>query len=169
MAVKGSGTSPRNNNPDPPMVDQTKFDARSGAPKRTQDTFPVTHGMKDQTQYSRVGPGMSPGGQPNPAYHFGPDASSANPSDPETPAERGKRLVRQPGALVQGPDGSVQGYQPGSLKASWGLKGGMGQDVDNSIGGKVLNEAILSGASSLPVATSEASGPGPAYTGKDPN
>jgi hypothetical protein len=49
------------------------------------------------------------------------------------------------------------------------MKGGMGQDVDNELGGKVLGEAILSGATKLPAATTDASGPAPAYTGKDSN
>ena len=49
-------------------------------------------------------------------------------------------------------------------------KGGMGQRRrTNNIGGKVLGEAILSGSTKLPATTSDASGPGPAYTGNDPN
>jgi hypothetical protein len=138
MAVQGSGLG---KGPDPAMVDQTHYDARSGAAKRTQTSFPVKEGMKDQTQYSRVGPGMSPGGEPNPAYHFGPDAGSANPSGPASPADSE------------------------TVKASWDMKGGMGQGVDPDIAGKVLGEAILSGASRLPAATSEQSGAGPKQPG----
>lgn len=164
MAVQGSGTVARANNPDPAMVDQQKYDARSGAPKRTQTTSPIKWGMKDQTQYSRVGPGMAPSGEPNPAYHFGPDASSANPSDPETPAERGKTLRRQPGTIING-DGT---YQPGNLTSSWGMKDANGRGVDNAVGKAVLDEAILSGGK-LPATTAEQTGAGPAYTGNDPN
>jgi hypothetical protein len=141
------------------MVDQTKYDARSGAAKKPQTSFPVKDGMKDQNApsgvTSSVGP-IHPG--------VGPDASAADVMDPESPSQRGKTLKRQPGALIQGADGKSATFTPGTLKASWGAKGGMGQDVDNAIGGKVLNEAILSGSTKLPSATSEASGSGP----KDP-
>jgi hypothetical protein len=141
MAVKGSGLK----GPDPAMVEQTHFDARSGHTKHPQTEFPIKWGMKDQTTMSRVGPGMSPGGEPNPTYHFGPDAASANPSDPETPAERGKTLRRQ----------------PSELKASWGMVDADGKGVDNSVGGKVLGEAILSGSTQLPASVSTKSGPSP--------
>jgi hypothetical protein len=149
MAVKGSGTSPRKDNPDPAMIDQTHFDARGGAPKRTQTSFPIKETMKDQTQMSRVGPGLAgAGAEPNPAYHFGPDASSANPSDPST---------KNPPRIQN------------SFDSCWGMKGGMGQDVEKDLGGKVLGEAILSGSTKLPAAVAEAGGAGPAYTGRDPN
>jgi hypothetical protein len=49
------------------------------------------------------------------------------------------------------------------------MKGGDGQVVDPDLGGKVLGEAILSGASKLPAAVSGAKGSAPAYTGRDPN
>ena len=129
-------------------VDQTHFDARSGAPKHPQTSFPVKDGMKDQNAPSGVMSAISP-------IHpgAGPDASAADVLDPETPAQRGKALRRQ----------------PAELQAKWGAKGGDGQGVDNNIGGKVLGEAILSGSSKLPAATSEQSGPGAAYTGRDPN
>lgn len=127
-------------------VDQTHYDARGGGvPKHPQTSFPVKEGMKDQNApsgvTSAVGP-IHPG--------VGPDASAADVMDPETPAQRGKTLRRQPGP---------------NMKSSWGMKGGDGQDVDPSMSGKVLGEAILSGASKLPGSTSEASGAGPAYKG----
>lgn len=148
MAVKGSGTVARSNNPDPPMVEQTHYDARSGAGKRTQTDYPTKWGMKDQTTMSRVGPGMAPGGKPDPTYHFGPDASSANPSDPETPAERGKTLRHQPGGV--GAMTNNGDWVPGKLNAAWGMVDADGKGVDNSVGGRVLGEAILSGSTKLP-------------------
>lgn len=146
MAVKGSGTSPMKDNPDPPMVEQTHYDARSGAPKKAQTAFPVKWTMRDMNKESGVTAGLAPG-------ETGPDASSPNPLDPETPAQRGKTLKRQ----------------PSPLKPSWGMRGGMGQTVDPDIAGKVLGEAILSGATKLPSVTSAQSGPGVVYTGRDPN
>ena len=129
-------------------VDQTHFDARSGAPKHPQTSFPVKDGMKDQNAPSGVTSAIAP-------IHpgVGPDASAADVMDPETPAQRGKTLR----------------HQPTTLEAKWGAKGGDGQGVDNDIGGKVLGEAILSGSTKLPSAVKSASGAGPAYTGKDPN
>ena len=53
------------------MSDQTSFDARAGAAKRPQTSFPVKDGMKDMTTMSGIGPGST-----------GPDASSPNPLDP---------------------------------------------------------------------------------------
>jgi hypothetical protein len=167
MAVQNSGTKPRADNPDPAMVEQQHYDARSGKPKNTQTDFPVKPGMKDQTVMSRVGPGMSGSPEPNPAYHFGPDASSANPSDPETPAQRGKVLKRQPGALIPSADGQGSQYTPGTLKPTWGMKGTGPRGIQDS--GEVLGDAILSGSTKLPASVSAASGPAPAYTGKDPN
>ena len=161
MAVQGSGLGA---GPDPAQVDQTHYDARSGAAKKAQTSFPVKDGMKDQNAPSGVTSSVAP-------IHpgVGPDASAADVLDPESPAQRGKTLREQPGALIPGPGGSGSQFTPGTLKASWGLKGGMGQDVDNNIGGKVLGEAILSGASKLPASNSDASGPAPAYTGTDKN
>ena len=129
-------------------VDQTSFDARNGAPKHPQTSFPVKEGMKDQNAPSGVTSAIDP-------IHpgVGPDASAADVMDPETPAQRGKTLRRQ----------------PTTLEAKWGAKGGDGQGVDNDIGGKVLGEAILSGATKLPAAVASAKGPAPAYTGRDPN
>ena len=145
MAVQGSGLGA---GPDPKMVDQQSYDARKGAPKHAQTSFPVKDGMKDQNAPSGVTSAIAP-------IHpgAGPDASAADVMDPETPAQRGKTLRRQPAVL----------------EAKWGAKGGDGQGVDNNLAGKVLGEAILSGATKLPAATSEQSGPGVKYTGKDPN
>jgi hypothetical protein len=152
MAVKGSGLGA---GPDPAMVDQAK---------KAQTSFAVKDGMKDQNApsgvTSSVGP-IHPG--------KGPDASAADVMDPESPADRGKVLRKQPGALIPGPGGSGSDFTPGTLKASWGQKGGMGQDVDNALGGKVLGEAILSGATALPASVTANSGPAAAYNGKDPN
>jgi hypothetical protein len=117
MAVKGSGTKPMG----PPMQDQTTgYDARSGAAKKPQKTFPLTHGMKDMTKMSGIAP-SNPG--------TGPDASSPNPLDPEPPI---KRMVRQ----------------PATLEAKWGMKTGDGKGLDNS-GPAVMSEAVLSGSSKL--------------------
>ena len=150
MAVKGSGTVARANNPDPAMVDQTKYDARSGAAKHAQTSFPTKWGMTDQTKMSGLGPGI---GGPNGA----PDASSPNPLDPEP---RVKNLRRQ----------------PVKMEAKWGMKGasqtdGMsdshvtGKTLETpmpdgtklgaeAMAGKVLGEAILSGSSKLPASAS---------------
>ncbi len=127
MAVKGSGLGA---GPDTgEFKDQTSYDARKGAPKKPQTSFPIKDGMKDQNApsgvTSAVGP-VHPG--------VGPDASAADVLDPESPAQRGKVLRRQPDPIT----------------AKWGMKGGMGQGVDPNIGGKVLGEAILSGSTSLP-------------------
>lgn len=157
MAVKGSGLGA---GPDTgEFTEPTKYDARSGAAKKVQTDFPVTSNMKDQNApsgaTSAIGP-VHPG--------VGPDASAADVMDPESPAQRGKALRKQPGALVPDANGG-SAYTPGTLKASWGKKGGMGQDVDNALGGKVLGEAILSGATKLPATTSDASGPDPKQPG----
>jgi hypothetical protein len=124
-------------------VDQTSYDARKGGvPKHPQTSFAIKEGMKDQNAPSGVTSAISP-------IHpgVGPDASAADVLDPETSAERGKTLRRQPAVLT----------------AKWGAKGGDGQDVDPNMAGKVLGEAILSGASKLPDKVSAKSGPGPAY------
>jgi hypothetical protein len=115
------------------QTDQTQFDARSGAAKHPQTSFAVKDGMKDQNAPSGVTSAISP-------VHpgVGPDASAADVLDPQTPAERGRKLRRQPAVL----------------EPKWGAKGGDGQGVDNNIGGKVLGEAILSGSSKLPAAAS---------------
>lgn len=146
MAVKGSGLG---KGPDPAMVDQAHYDARSGAAKRAQTSFPIHPGMTDRIKGPQAGP-SSPGS--------GPDASSSNPLDPETAAQRGKRLRRQPGAMLPG-GGS---WEPGTLKSSWGMTDANGKGVDNSIGGKVLSEAILSGSTTLPASVSTKTGSGKA-------
>lgn len=60
----------------PGMTDQTSGNiARDGAAKKTQTSFPVKEGMKDQTKIlSEVSP-ANPG--------TGPDASTSNPLSPE--------------------------------------------------------------------------------------
>jgi len=160
MAVKGSGLGKGPD--DGAFVDQTHFDARSGAAKRPQTSFPVKEGMKDQNAPSGVTSAICP-------IHpgVGPDASAADVMDPETPAERGRTLRRQPGGV--GAQTSNGDWVDGKLNSSWGMKGGDGQGVDPDMSGKVLGEAILSGSSKLPASTNAASGPAPAYTGKDPN
>jgi len=147
MAVQGSGLG---DGPDPKMVGQQgNYDARKGAPKKPQTSFPVKDTMKDQNAPSGVTSAISP-------IHpgVGPDASAKDVLDPESPAQRGKVLKRQSGVL----------------QASWGMKGDPERGSLNSdLSGKVLGEAILSGSTKLPSAVKSASGPGPAYTGKDPN
>lgn len=100
------------------------IDPRSGAAKKTQNSFEDKWGMKDMTTMSGIAPG-SPGS--------GPDASSPNPLDPEP---RGKVLQDQP-------------------VAKWDQVNGDGQGLDQNIGGKVIGEAILSGAGKLPSGTKE--------------
>jgi hypothetical protein len=98
------------------MASQTSSDLpRNGAAKRPQTTFAIKDGMKDQTSMSGVSPG---------ANGSGPDASSPNPLDPEP---RDKLLKKQ----------------GGSLAAAWGMTDGDGDGVDNAIGGRVLDEAVL--------------------------
>lgn len=146
MAVKGSGLGA---GPDTgEFKDQTSYDARRGAAKKPQTSFPVKEGMKDQNAPSGVTNAIGP-------IHpgVGPDASSADVMDPESPAQRGKVLRRQPSVLT----------------AKYGMKNGDGKGLDPNLAGKVIGEAILSGSTSLPSAVKANSGPGPAYTGKDPN
>ena len=127
MAVKGSGLGA---GPDTgEFTDQTKYDARSGAAKHAQTSFPTKWGMKDQTVESGNTAGLSPA---NPGT--GPDASSPNPLDAEP---RVKNLRRQ--AAV--------------LRTPWGMKDANGNGVTHSGNpgaGAVLSEAILSGSSKLP-------------------
>ena len=163
MAVKGSGTGTAG--PDKgAFTEQTHYDARKGAAKKPQTDFPVKGGMKDQNAPSGVTSAIAP-------IHpgVGPDASAADVMDPETPAQRGKVLRRQPGGV--GALTTNGTYVPGKLNSSWGMKGGNGQGVDNDMSGKVLGEAILSGSTRLPASTSTTtdSGAAPKYTGKDPN
>lgn len=145
MAVQGSGLGA---GPDPAMVDLTHYDARKGAPKNTQKSFPVKDSMKDQNAPSGVTSAISP-------IHpgVGPDASAADVMDPESGAERGKSLKRQSGVL----------------QSAWGIAGDPQRgSLNPNLAGKVLGQAILSGSTKLPAANS-ATGPAPAYTGKDPN
>ena len=150
MAVQGSGLG---KGPDSgAMKDQTSYDARSGAAKKTQTSFGQKWGMRDRIKFDGAGP-TNPGS--------GPDASSPNPLDPEP---RGKVLRRQPTA--------------GNARTPWGQRGAAsdmsssqqsGKTLDPSLSGRVLGEAIISGASKLPGSTREQSGPGVKYTGRDPN
>jgi hypothetical protein len=147
MAQQGSGLGA---GPDPAMQDRvtsSPINPRSGAAKKAQTSFPVKEGMKDQTVLSGNTAGISPN---DPGK--GPDASSPNPLDPEP---RVKTLRRQP--------------MPGQEATPWGMVDGNGKGLDQNAAGKVLGEAILSGASKLPGSTSAASGPAPAYSGRDPN
>lgn len=159
MAVKGSGLGA---GPDPAMVDQTHFDARNGAPKKPQTSFPVKEGMKDQNAPSGVTNSVGPA---HPGV--GPDASAKDVLDPYSAADRGKLLKKQPGGV--GAQTSNGTWVPGKLSASWGMKGGDGQGVDPDMSGKVLGDAIVSGSTKLPASVNAASGPAPAYTGRDPN
>lgn len=121
MANQGSGLG---KGPDGDvMKDQTSFNARNGAAKKPQTSFPVHPGMTDQ---QRALAGVSPS---NPGD--GPVADGPKAFDPLSAAERGK---------------SVQEV----TKASWDMKGADGKGLDNNIGGKVLGEAILSGSAKLP-------------------
>lgn len=121
MAVKGSGVVAKTI--DPPMKDQTSggsADPRSGKAKRTQTSFPVKQGMTDMVKGA-----MTFAGPKNPG--IGPDASSANPLDPEP---KDKNLRRQPKVL----------------EAKWGMKDANGQGVNGTIGQQILDEASRLGA-----------------------
>lgn len=132
MAQQGSGVVAKTI--DPAMAGQTSYDARSGAAKHPQTSFPIKWGMTNQTaQGPQIGP-VNPGS--------GPDASSPNPLDPESQV----RVLRK---------------QPDTMTSSWGMKDANGNGVDNSMAGKVLGSAILSGSSRLPATATPASGPGP--------
>lgn len=127
MAVSGSGTKPMGATVDPAMVDQTKYDARKGAAKKTQTNYPVHPNMKDQQSFKNAGP-SNPG--------TGPDASSPNVMDPEP---RVKYLLKQ-SQILNTPWGGA---------APWS-KNGDGNGLDGNAAGKVLGEAILSGSDKLP-------------------
>ena len=114
------------------MSDQTSYDARSGAGKRPQTSFPDKWGMKDMTTMSGLVGGASNLGT-------GPDASSPNPLEGEAKVKNLKR-------------------QPQTLKASWGMTDADGKGVDNSMVGKVFGEAIMSGSTKLPTAVKTDSG-----------
>jgi hypothetical protein len=159
MAVSGSGTKPMGATIDPAMQDHvtsSPINPRSGAAKKAQTDFPTKWGHRDMNVESGNTAGLAPGGKIGPndatgALAGAPDASSPNPLDPEP---RGKTLRRQPGA---------------EIKTPWGMTDANGKGVDPNAAGKVLGEAILSGSTKLPASTSEASGPAPAYSGRDPN
>lgn len=128
MAVQGNGLG---RGPDPAMKDQTSFDARSGAAKRPQTSFKPSWGMKADGDDA---PGEDDSAEDNALTGAksgkGPDASSPNPTNLLSPAERGKSLRKQ----------------PNPLKSSWGMKDADGKGVDPDIGGKVIGEAIMGGA-----------------------
>lgn len=136
MAVKGSGVVAKTI--DPPMEDRissSPINPRSGAAKKTQTKYPVKTGMKDQTDASKLRgavPTMATNGRPTAdGYTFGPDASSANPLDPEP---KDKNLRRQPSVL----------------KSSWGMKDANGNGVDNDLGKGILDEASRLGKGPSP-------------------
>ena len=86
---------------------------RSSVPKK-QPTPAITHGMHERTNTTLGAP-------PHPNY--GPDASSALPTDP-----------------------SRQGKEFPIPAASWGMKGGDGQDVDRTAAHRVMAAAPRSSA-----------------------
>lgn len=110
------------------MQDQTSFNARNGAAKKPQTSFEIHPGMTDN---QRAMAGVSP---TDPGS--GPDAVASNPLS---------------GVPVRGEDSPPP-------KASWDMKGADGKGLDNSIGGRVLGEAILSGAAKLPTDESYSTG-----------
>ena len=121
MAVRGSGVVAKTI--DPVMEDRdddgaSQIDPRAGAAKRTQTSFPVKPGMKDQTEVSKLR-GISP---TSPGFSHAPDASSPNPLDPEPGM---KELHRQ----------------PGELKSTWGMLDANKQSVNGNLGKAILDEA----------------------------
>ena len=143
MAVQNSGTKSRSNNPDPPMVDQSRgYDARSGAPKRVQANVATKWGMHDKNPEVGVTAGLNP---MTGVWADPPDASSPNVMDPEP---KGKNLRRQAQILqtTHGMRGASDGMTPSQSD---------GNTLEANIGGKVLGEAILSGSTNLPKATAE--------------
>ena len=89
--------------------------ARDGASKNPQTSFPARDTMKDMTALSGAGP-ANPGS--------GPDASSPNPLDAEPRA----KLLKKQGSTVA---------------PAWDMKDGMGEQLDDQIGGAVLDEGEL--------------------------
>jgi hypothetical protein len=120
MAVKGSGVVAKTI--DPVMHDRISqgpaVDPRAGKAKRTQTSFPIKEGMKDQTEASKLR-GISPS---SPGFSHAPDASSGNPLDP-SPTEK---ILRR---------------QTSQLKASWGMLDANGQSVNGVLGKAILDEA----------------------------
>lgn len=151
MAVQGSGLGA---GPDKgAFKDQQSYDARSGAAKKTQTSFPTHKAMADQQNYRNVGPS-------NPGQ--GPDAGGPEPMDGGIPGpNRGKTLRRTPTAGLERTPWGQRGAAP-DMSPSYSS----GKQLDSSLAGRVLGEAILSGAKSIPSSTSEASGPAKAYNGK---
>ena len=163
MAVQGSGLGA---GPDKgEFSEQTKYDARSGAPKHALAKFPDKWGMKDQTEQSGNTAGIGPGGT-------GPDASSPNPLDPEP---RVKELHKQPSVLATTWDS--KGASPDMSPSQKNGKDLHGMPQGTPLGssptaGKVLGEAVLSGATSLPgdVSAKTDSGKAPKpWPASDPN
>lgn len=120
MAVKGSGVVATTI--DPQMQDRithSPVDPRSGGKaKRTQTSFPVKGGMKDQTDASKLR-GISP---TSPGFSHAPDASSPNPLDPS-------------------PTDKILRRQPQELKSSWGMLDANKQSVNGELGKAILAEA----------------------------
>ena len=119
MAVRGSGVVAKTI--DPPMQDRistSPINPRAGAAKRTQTTFPVKPGMKDQTDASKLR-GISP---TSPGFSHAPDASSPNPLDPS-------------------PTAKVLRRQPHEMKSSWGMTDANKQSVNGNLGKAILDEA----------------------------
>lgn len=119
MAVKGSGTVAKTI--DAPMQDRissSPVNPRAGAAKRTQTTFPVKPGMRDQTDASKLR-GISP---TSPGFSHAPDASSPNPLDPSPTA----KILRK---------------QPQVLKSTWGMLDANKQSVNGNLGKAILDEA----------------------------
>lgn len=128
MAQQGSGLG---KGPDEGhFKDQTSFNARAGAAKVTQKDFPTKWGMKDRDGSDDTNEDVGPS-NPGTGPLSGGDAGATALL---TPAERGKVLKRQPAVL----------------QSKWGMTDANGKGVDNANGLKVLGEAILSGASTLP-------------------
>lgn len=149
MAVQGSGLGKGPD--DGAFTEQTKYDARKGAAKRAQTSFPTKWGMSDQTKLSGIAPSESVGANnASGALSGPPDASSPNPLDPEP---RVKNLKRQPQVLQ--PTWQSKGAAPDMSPSQKTGKDVHGMPPGTSLGssptaGKVLGEAVLSGSTSLP-------------------
>lgn len=143
MANQGSGLG---KGPDSgAFSDQTHFDARAGAPKKVQTSFPDSKGMKDMNEQSGVTGGIGGGG-----FKGAPDASSPNPLDPEP---RVKVMHKQ--SQVLAPVWDSKGAAPDMSPSHQTGKDVHGMPPGTPLGsspsaGKVLSEAVLSGASKIP-------------------
>ena len=148
MAVQGSGLGA---GPDKgEFVDQTHYDARSGAPKHALKSFDTKWGMKDRTMLSGNTAGLVASDPKT-----GPDASSPNPLDPEP---RVKELKRQPTVLST--SWGTKGAAPDMSPSQTSGKDLHGMPQGTALGssptaGKVLGEAVISGATKLPGSVSE--------------